>query len=86
MANSALKVSKVPSAFAPIGAKHNALVDLVKGMQGVGGVTVKTSDGKILISATGTGGSSEGDPINVVGSDGKLNLVPKHSTWVTPTT
>lgn len=86
MANSALKVSKVPSAFAPIGAKHNALVDLVKGMQGVGGVTVKTSDGKILISATGTGTSSEGDPINVVGSDGKLNLVPKHSTWVTPTT
>lgn len=28
----------------------------------------------------------EGDAINVVGSNGKLNLVPKHSTWATPTT
>lgn len=27
-----------------------------------------------------------GDPIDVVGNDGKLNKVAKHSTWVTPTT
>lgn len=27
----------------------------------------------------------EGAAIDVVGSDGKLNKVPKHSTWVTPT-
>lgn len=26
-----------------------------------------------------------GDPIDVVGSDGKLNKVAKHGTWVTPT-
>lgn len=26
-----------------------------------------------------------GDPIDVVGNDGKLNKVAKHSTWVTPT-
>lgn len=29
--------------------------------------------------------TSEGAAIDVVGSDGKLNKVPKHSTWVTPT-
>lgn len=34
----------------------------------------------------GTSDSSiEGDPISVVGSDGLLNKVPKHSTWVAPT-
>lgn len=27
----------------------------------------------------------EGAAIEVVGNDGKLNKVPKHSTWVTPT-
>lgn len=27
----------------------------------------------------------EGAAIDAVGSDGKLNKVPKHSTWVTPT-
>jgi hypothetical protein len=27
----------------------------------------------------------EGAAIEVVGTDGKLNKVPKHSTWVTPT-
>lgn len=90
MANSALKVSKVPAAFSPIGAKHNALVDLVKGIQGGSGITVKASDAKIIISSSvtgsGGGGGTEGAPINVVGGDGKLNLVPKHSTWATPTT
>jgi hypothetical protein len=29
--------------------------------------------------------SQENDSISVVGSNGKLNLVAKHSTWVTPT-
>jgi len=34
----------------------------------------------------GTDGSNgEGAAISVVGSDGLLNLVPKHSTWATPT-
>lgn len=86
MANSSLKLSKVPSAFSPIAAKHNALVDLVKGIEGKGGISVKTSDAKILISVSAAATGAEGDPINVVGSDGKLNLVPKHSTWATPTT
>jgi hypothetical protein len=27
---------------------------------------------------------TEGDAIDAVGSDGKLNKVPKHSTWTTP--
>lgn len=31
------------------------------------------------------GSSEEGDAIDVVGGDGKLNKVPKHSTWATPT-
>lgn len=30
--------------------------------------------------------AAEGAAIQVVGNDGKLNKVPKHSTWVTPTT
>lgn len=34
----------------------------------------------------GSSSGPEGDAIGVVGGDGKLNLVPKHSTWVTPTT
>jgi hypothetical protein len=29
---------------------------------------------------------SEGAAIDVIGSDGKLNKVPKHSTWATPST
>jgi hypothetical protein len=37
------------------------------------------------IGDSSTPPTPEGAPINVVGSDGKLNIVPKHSTWTTPT-
>lgn len=41
------------------------------------------------VSAGATGGDDgtpESAAISVVGTDGKLNLVPKHSTWATPST
>jgi len=87
---SALKIDQVPSAFAAIGEKHNALVNVVKSMSGAGGISVKVSDANVIIDGSGIsvagGGGTEGDPIQVVGSTGLLNTVPKHSTWATPTT
>jgi hypothetical protein len=84
MADSDLKFSQIQSAFFTIADKHNALVDLVKGMEGTNGVTIKTSDAKILVSVSAS--SPENAAAEVVGSDGKLNKVTKHSTWTTPTT
>ena len=84
---SALKIDQVPSAFVAIGAKHNALVDVVKSMSGAGGIAVRVSDANIIIDGSGvsTTGGASGAAIEVVGSDGLLNRVPKHSTWVAPT-
>lgn len=85
-----LFIRQLPSAFASIGEKHNALVDVVKSMSGAGGISVKVSDANVIIDGSGIsvtgGGGTEGDPIQVVGSTGLLNTVPKHSTWATPTT
>jgi len=55
------------------GAKPNIPVENVEGL-----------DAKLRRLGSSEG-SQEGSPISVVGSNGKLNLVPAHSTWVTPT-
>lgn len=83
-----LYIQQLPSSFSSLGEKHNALVDVVKSMSGAGGINVKVSDANIIIDGTSVtgGGGSEGAAIEVVGSDGKLNKVPKHSTWATPVT
>lgn len=85
-----LYIQQLPSSFASIGEKHNALVDVVKSMSGAGGISVKVSEANVIIDGSGIsvtgGGGTEGDPIQVVGSTGLLNTVPKHSTWATPTT
>lgn len=49
-------------------------------------ISVVEADANTIISADDppAGSGTEGDPISVVGSDGKLNTVPKHSTWSTP--
>jgi hypothetical protein len=78
-----LKVAAPPPAFAEYAQKHNALVALIETIVGKNGAKVTVTEGKIVIEASG--GSSEGAAIDVVGSDGKLNKVPKHSTWATPT-
>jgi len=81
---SGLKIQQVPAAFVDVGAKHNALVDVVKTMRGENGITVVASDANVIIRGSSTG--SSGDAVNVVGVDGKLNAVVKHSTWAAPTT
>lgn len=51
------------------------------------GIAIAEADDNAIITNTApaeAGAGTEGDPINVVGSDGKLNVVPKHSTWATP--
>jgi hypothetical protein len=63
---------------------HNKLVNLIRTITCKGGLKVSISDGRLIFDASGIIGS-EGAPIDVVGSDGKLNKVPKHSTWATPT-
>lgn len=54
------------------------------------GVKLNKSDGNTLVrtraSTESPSSGSEGAPIDVVGSDGQLNKVPKHSTWATPST
>lgn len=52
------------------------------------GVQVSRTDSVAVdqVSVETPGGSSEGGAINVVGADGTLNAVVKHSTWVTGTT
>ena len=82
---SGLKIQQLPAAFVEVGAKHNALVDVVKTMKGENGITVVASDANIILRGVSTTGTVEGDPVNVVGSDGKLNAVVKHSTWASPT-
>ncbi len=49
-------------------------------------ISVVEADANTIISADDPppGSGTEGDPISVVGSDGKLNTVPKHSTWSSP--
>jgi hypothetical protein len=82
---SGLKIQQLPAAFVEVGAKHNALVDVVKTMKGENGITVVASDANVIIRGSSTTGTASGDPVDVVGSDGKLNAVVKHSTWASPT-
>jgi hypothetical protein len=83
MAFDKLKIKFAPSSFAPMAEAHNAVVAFLQAIQGVNGIKVTVTEGNMLIEGTGAG--SEGAAISVVGDDGKLNLVPKHSTWATPT-
>jgi hypothetical protein len=82
---SSLKLTQIPVAFENLGAKHNALVDVVKTMKGENGITVVASDANVIIRGPSTTGTAQGDPVGAVGGDGKLNLVVKHSTWASPT-
>jgi hypothetical protein len=54
------------------------------------GVNIAKAKGNTLVRTRASNQSpsagSEGAAIDVIGSDGKLNKVPKHSTWATPTT
>ena len=65
---------------------HNKLVNLIRTITCKGGLKVSISDGRLIFDASQITGASEGAAIDVVGDDGKLNKVPKHSTWATPTT
>jgi hypothetical protein len=82
-----LIITECPAAFAEFARKHNGLVYLLQSMRGENGVTVAVADANIIISATGGGtNSGEGDPWHSIGSDGKLGIVQKHSSWTAPTT
>lgn len=84
--SSSARITSAPAFLIPFAQKINKLQEQRNKITGGPGIEVKVSSGNTVISALdGTGGGSEGDAIGVVGSDGKLNLVPKHSTWVTPT-
>ena len=66
--NSQLKLSQVPSAFAALGEKHNALVDLLRTMTGTGMANVVFSEGKIIINVptvSVTGGGTIPDPLTL---------------------
>jgi hypothetical protein len=56
-----LKITECPYAFASFAAKHNALCELLGGMIGQNGITVTTSDRKILLTGGGTGTSGNVD-------------------------
>jgi hypothetical protein len=75
-----LYIQQLPSSFASIGEKHNALVDVIRAMSGAGGISVKVSDANVIIDGSGIsvtgGGGTEGAPIQVVGATGLLNTVP----------
>lgn len=73
-------IEEAPAAFAPLAKKHNALAKIIAALSGAKGIKVTVSENNIVIE-----GQSNGT-IDVVGSDGTLNAVPKSSTWVTPTT
>lgn len=48
--------------------------------------SIKIADRNVVLTLNSeTLGGEEGEAIDVVGSDGKLNKVAKHSTWATPT-
>jgi hypothetical protein len=64
---------------------HNKLVNLIRTITCKGGLKVSISDGRLIFDASEIIGVSEGAAIDVPGSDGKLNKVPKHSTWASPT-
>lgn len=77
-----------PRAFAPLAGKINDLCAWWLGLQAGPGIKITKSRSRTLIELSnpiGAGSGSEGAAINVVGSDGKLNLVTKHSTWASPT-
>jgi hypothetical protein len=80
-----LTIETAPAAFSAFAEKHNALVDLIRRIRGVGPITVAISDNNILISVTGAGGSS-GSPVEFITGNGKLGLGVRHSSYVTPTT
>jgi hypothetical protein len=54
------------------------------------GVNIAKAKGNTLVRTRASNQSpsagSEGAAIDVIGGDGKLNKVPKHSTWATPST
>jgi hypothetical protein len=78
-----LKIAAAPPAFSEYEKKHNALVTLIETIAGRGGAKVTVTEGRIIIEASS--GYIEGDAVEVVGLNGKLNAVVKHSTWATPT-
>jgi hypothetical protein len=79
-----LTIETAPAAFSAFAEKHNALVDLIRRIRGVGPITVTLSDSNILISVTGTGAS--GSAVEFIGSNGRLGYGVRHSSYVTPTT
>jgi hypothetical protein len=64
------------------GPLHTLDVEQFQGWLDQSGISQNIS-GQAAIAASA--GTPEGAAISVVGSNGQLNLVPKHSTWVTPT-
>lgn len=58
-------------------------------LQAGAGVKLHKSDANTIVrtraSTESPAAGSEGPAVEVVGADGKLNKVPKHSTWVAPT-
>jgi hypothetical protein len=84
MKDDELVIQNWPSCFEEFAWKHNRLVYLLRSMQGRNGITVAVADANILISTTG--GAASGDPWHVIGSDGKLGNVQKHSSWTAGTT
>ena len=61
-----LKITECPYAFASFAAKHNALCELLGGMIGQNGITVTTSDRKILLTGGGSGSSGNVDLTGII--------------------
>jgi hypothetical protein len=83
-----LIISEAPAAFADFAAKHNALVYLLANMTGAGGIKVAAAEGNIIVDGSGISVSApaENGSFLAVGTDGKLGLTTKHSTFATATT
>lgn len=70
MALEALKISNAPAAFAEFAAKHNALVELIGLMRGVGGINVHSTRGGLVLSGNPTGMSGAGQSLGVTSGGG----------------
>lgn len=62
MSLESLKISEVPAAFFDFAQKHNALIEVLKRVNGVGGIKVVVGEDGIIVdgsAVSGTGGSIE---------------------------
>jgi len=81
---SSIRPAKAPRLVAGLARSHNKAQ---KALQSGPGIRIHKAGGNtLLITEAGGAGGNSGELVSVVGSDGKLNKVPKHADWATPTT